>query len=116
NPAATWVRARGSERLDVYDVSPGMLSRMRRGMPRSVRFVRADLNFVRLPRDAYDVIWSSGTLHHLVNLEHLLDEVARALRPGGLFAVHDFVGESRFRYDPHRLARANAALRDVPVQ
>src|SRR4029077_11230926 len=64
----------------------------------------------------YDVIWSSGCLHHIVNLEHLLDQVARALRPGGVFAFHDYVGEARFDFEPRRLARVNAALHNVPVR
>ena len=39
-----------------------------------------------------------------------------ALRPGGLFAVHDYVGERRLQYDPARLARVNAVLEAVPVR
>jgi SAM-dependent methyltransferase len=116
NPAAAWLRARGSERLDVYELSPGMIRRTRAGIRRGARFICADLNFARLPAERYDVIWSSGTLHHIVNLEHLLDEVARALRPGGLFALHDYVGETRHRFAPERLARVNLALREVPAR
>src|SRR5262249_56576432 len=88
----------------------------RRGLSRRVRFVRVDLNFVQLPRERYDVVWSSGTLHHLTNLEHLLDQVAVTLRPGGLFALHDYVGETRFAYHPRRLERVNAPLHDVAMR
>lgn len=112
----TWMRAGASARLDVYDVSSGVIRRRRSRAPRGVRFIQADLNFVRLPAERYDVIWSAGCLHHIVNLEYLLDQVARALRPGGLFAFHDYVGEKRFRFEPRRLARANAALHEVPVR
>jgi ubiquinone/menaquinone biosynthesis C-methylase UbiE len=111
-----WMRAGASARLDVYDLSPGVIRRRRARAPRGVRFIQADLNFVRLPAERYDVIWSSGCLHHIVNLEHLLDEVSRALRPGGLFAFHDYVGETRFHFETRRLARANAALREVPAR
>jgi SAM-dependent methyltransferase len=79
-----------------------------------VRFIRADLNFVRLPENHYDVIWSSGCLHHIVNLEHLLDQVERALRPGGLFAIRDYIGERRLQFSPQRLARINAMLGEIP--
>jgi ubiquinone/menaquinone biosynthesis C-methylase UbiE len=109
-----WMRAGASARLDVYDLSPGVIRRRRARAPRGVRFIQADLNFARLPAERYDVIWSGGCLHHIVNLEHLLDEVSRALRPGGLFAFHDYVGETRFRFEPQRLARVNATLREVP--
>jgi ubiquinone/menaquinone biosynthesis C-methylase UbiE len=113
---ASWMRAGASARLDVYDLSAEVIRRRRARAPRGVRFLQADLNFAHLPTERYDVIWSSGCLHHLVNLEHLMDQVSRALRPGGLFAFHDYVGENRFHFDLRRLARANAALCEVPVR
>jgi hypothetical protein len=53
-------------------------------------------------------------LADVVNLEYLLDEIARSLRPSGLFCYHGYVGEPRHRYAAARLARINAALRIVP--
>lgn len=112
-----WLRQGGSERLDVYDLSPHAIRKVRARLgplAKRVRFVQVDLNFAELPAERYDVIWSSGCLHHLVNLEHLYAQVERALRPGGLFGLHDYVGERRMRYTPQRLARVNALLREVP--
>ena len=113
--AAWWGRG-SSEELDVYDLTPAVLRRVRAGMTDRgrVRFIQADLNFVQLPAARYDVIWSSGCLHHVVNLESLFAEVERALRDGGLFAIHDYVGERRMQFAPERLARINALLRDLP--
>jgi len=118
-----WLRTGASHRFDVYELSAGVIRTVRadlarwRGPRRGVaRFIRTDLNFVRLPAGRYDVIWSSGCLHHLFNLEHLFAEIERALTDEGLFALHDYVGEPRLRWAPARLERINAALRDVPVQ
>jgi len=114
---AAWLRAGGSERLDIYELSSGVIRRVRTGLGDArVSFIQTDLNFARLPSYAYDVIWSSGCLHHIANLEHLLAEVERALRGGGLFAFQDYVGERRRHYAPHRLARINALLAEVPVR
>lgn len=119
-----WLAARGSRRLDVYDVSAGALDRAARTVAWRVLGVRlpnprlrvrvADLNFARLPRAAYDVVLSSGSIHHVVNLEHVFGEIAAALRPGGLFALHDYVGERALRYHPQRLARVNEVYRRLP--
>src|SRR5262249_6045912 len=49
-------------------------------------------------------------------LEYVLAQIARALRPGGLFALLDYVGERRLQYDPARLARVNTVLARVPVR
>jgi SAM-dependent methyltransferase len=112
-----WLEKGGSERLDIYELSPWVIRKVRSGLGRSkrrARFIRQDLNFAELPEERYDVIWSSGCLHHIVNLERLFAQISRALRPGGLFAFHDYVGEPRLRYAPERLARVNALLHEIP--
>lgn len=117
--AAAWLRARASAALDIYDLSPYALATVRRlagAHADGARFIEADLNFARLPAAHYDVIWSSACLHHLINLEHLLAQIEQALRPGGLFVVHDFVGERQIRYAPARLARARALFDEIPAR
>jgi len=81
-----------------------------------LRLIETDLNFARLPPDAYDVIWSAGTLHHLYNLEHVLEEIDRALRPAGIFVVHDSVVERRHQYSERRIARVNALVSGMPAR
>lgn len=119
----TWLRAAASTRLDVYDPGEAVLDTLRHAAREAdphgrvdVRFVRADLNFLELPANRYDVVWAGGTLSRAVNLEYLLAQVERALLPAGIFALHDYVGERRLQYDPARLARVNAALDRVPVR
>lgn len=112
-----WIEKGGSEILHVYELSPGVIRKVRAGLAgarRRVRFHRTDLNFVELPPNAYDVIWSSGCLHHIVNLEYLFAQVERALRPGGLFAFRDYVGERRMQFSAARVQAINAVLADVP--
>ncbi|MGH7789315.1 MAG: methyltransferase domain-containing protein [Candidatus Binatia bacterium] len=119
-----WLQCGSSQTLDIYELSRGVIRKVRAGLGlgwtqrRSgrVRFIRTDLNFAALPANTYDVIWSSGCLHHIINLEHLFDQVARALRPGGLFALRDYVGERRMQFAPARLARINALLAEVPAE
>ena len=114
---AQWLERGGSRSLDVYEFSPAVVRKVRAQLGsarRQVRFIQADLNFAELPAARYDVIWSSGCLHHIVNLEHLYRQIERALRPGGLFALHDYVGDRRMQYGAGRLDRLNALLREVP--
>jgi SAM-dependent methyltransferase len=114
---AAWLDAGGSPRLDLYELSPHAIRRVKAGLGplrRRLRGIRADLNFAVLPAERYDVIWSSGCLHHLVNLEHVLAQVERALHPGGLFAVHDYAGECHMQFSAARLARVNALLAEIP--
>lgn len=115
----TWLHANGSDRLDIFERSPGLVRKVRTrlgSLAGRARFSVADLNFVELPEAAYDCIWSSDVLGSVTNLEHLYTQVARALRPGGLFAFHGYVGEPRLQYAPERLAKVNAVLQSVPAR
>jgi len=116
-----WLRARASAELDVYDLSGRQLGRMAQAVAADpsgtrLRLVETDLNFARLAPDTYDVIWSAGTLHHLYNLEHVLEEIERALRPGGLFVLYDSVVERRHQYSERRIARVNALVAEMPAR
>ena len=68
------------------------------GLADSIDYRAADLNTVRLEPAAYDVAFAVQALHHIDALEHLLDEVAASLRPGGLFVVNEYVGPARFQW------------------
>lgn len=62
-------------------------------VPGAVTYAVTDLNALDLPPATYDVIAAKGVLHHLVRLEHVIDQVYAALKPGGLFWVSDTHGD-----------------------
>jgi 2-polyprenyl-3-methyl-5-hydroxy-6-metoxy-1,4-benzoquinol methylase len=59
----------------------------------SVTYWVQDLNVVTLLAEKYDIVAVKGTLHHLVRLDHVIAEVHKALKPGGLLWVADTHGE-----------------------
>jgi 2-polyprenyl-3-methyl-5-hydroxy-6-metoxy-1,4-benzoquinol methylase len=59
----------------------------------SVTYEVADLNRLQLPPEHYDVIAVRGTLHHLLRLDHVVEQMYIALKPGGLLWVSDSDGE-----------------------
>jgi SAM-dependent methyltransferase len=115
--APTWLAQNASRTLEVREPSTSVIDRLRGPLKQArerASLIRADLNFLVLPQGRYDVVWSDNGIRDVVNLEYLLDEIAGALRPGGLFAYHGYVGEPHQRFAPARLARINAALQEVP--
>jgi len=92
--------------------------------PGRVTVEQMDLNLIEFESDAFDLIVSASTLHHVVNLEHIAAQINRALSPDGWFFLHDFTGASGFRfpieqkrifevlYARERKRRPNAALPD----
>jgi SAM-dependent methyltransferase len=89
-------------RLHFLDLSPGAVERravvLGDRFPGRVSTAAADLNFVDLPAETYDLVVSSSTIHHVTNLEYLAFQVNRTLTPEGRFFLEDYVGEPRFLF------------------
>jgi 2-polyprenyl-3-methyl-5-hydroxy-6-metoxy-1,4-benzoquinol methylase len=59
----------------------------------SVTYAPVDMNHLQLPAETYDIIVVKGVLHHLINLDHVIAEIRKALKPGGLLWVDDTNGD-----------------------
>lgn len=80
-----------------------------------IEYLCQDLNKIALDADpGYDLVLCQTILHHVLNLEHVLDEISRVLRPDGVFFVHDYIGETQFQFTDERLAWYNDALKALP--
>jgi len=55
--------------------------------PPHLEYRVADLNQIALPENSYDTILAWQSLHHLVALPELMQEVRRSLRPGGRLLI-----------------------------
>ena len=120
NPGTHWT---------ICDIAPGSLQlRLEHFGPNYgglIELQESDLNFVSLEAEAYDLIVSAATLHHVVNLEHVADQINRALTADGRFYFNDYTGESGFRfpdrqrrmfevlYERERARHPNAGLPDI---
>jgi len=74
----------------------------------------ADLNFVALPEQTFDLVVAQTSLHHVLFLERVAEQVWRSLKPGGYLWIHDFIGETQGQYDEKRLVIVNALLAILP--
>lgn len=75
---------RGARSVSGLDVSQKMLDRARQSTESAqVSYLRADLDQLELPTAAFDLAYSSLTLHYLEDLPRFFRNVHDALRPGG---------------------------------
>jgi ubiquinone/menaquinone biosynthesis C-methylase UbiE len=66
------------------DVSRKMLTRARAETHDSgIRYLRADLERLRLQSNSFELVFSSLALHYVKNLAGLMSKVRRSLVPGG---------------------------------
>lgn len=79
-------------------------------------YVQADLNAYDWEAEKYDLVIANGALHHLWNLEGVLEGVRRTLKPGGLLYANEHVGASYQDYPPRQLELINAVAYLVPPE
>lgn len=94
------VRRGLSDRVDALDGSIASLAiataeAKAEKMDRQIRYMAADFNEPALPASTYDAIFFHQSLHHVAKLEKLLRATARALKPGGMLYLDEYIGPSR---------------------
>jgi len=108
----------GFASLDGIDVAPGAIDAARSaaadvGLDR-LRYRVLDIEAEDPPSPPYDAIVFSSSLHHIGDLEGVLERCAGALRSSGHLVVNEYVGPERFAL-PDREARAiRAAFLEIP--
>lgn len=114
----SWAAVYRFERHEGLDISPVSIAEAEKlarnaGMEQ-LHYAIGDLNSVRLPPAAYDIVFAEQSLHHVAALEHLMAQVQGALKPGGLFVVNEFIGPTRFQWTDRQLEAINGALAILP--
>lgn len=82
----------------------------------SIQWDELDLNFVQIQEGGFDVIFAHASLHHLLNLEHVFEQVYRGLKPDGRFVVLDMIGKSHVLFWRENLDVAVEVVRLMPEQ
>jgi SAM-dependent methyltransferase len=79
-----------------------------------VTYEVADLNFLELSEKRFDLVVAQTSLHHVLFLERVAEQVWRSLKSDGYLWIHDFIGETQGQYDPKRLSIMNQILAILP--
>lgn len=82
------------------------------GLP--VRFEKADLNTARLPANEFDIVFCHASLHHILELEWLADQIKQSLRQDGELIVVDILAPNGHRMRPRTREIASAIWRTLP--
>ena len=80
----------------------------------SYAFEVADANHLQL-EGQFDLLLSTGALHHVTNLEGLLSQLSSLLSPDGYFIVLEYVGPNRFQWTDAQLGVINGILRQLDL-
>jgi SAM-dependent methyltransferase len=80
----------------------------------SIAFVEADLNRLPLRDGVFDVVYSSGVLHHTPDPRAAFARIARAVRPGGTIVIGLYNRVARLPLRARRLVARLTGNRWVP--
>jgi SAM-dependent methyltransferase len=85
------------------------------GLQASARLSAEDA-FDKAPIEEYDLVFWKSSLHHMMSAHHAVEWSWRALRPGGVFAMWEFVGPTRFQWSDRNLEYVNEFRSTLPVE
>jgi SAM-dependent methyltransferase len=80
----------------------------------NIKFEQCDLNYISLPKNSFDFVFAHASLHHIINLEHLFQQVHDALSPDGEFFIFDIIGKNRVLLWEENLHFLNRILERIP--
>ncbi len=90
------LRACGAERVIAFDYDPAQLNRARQRHLRcntaGVALFLGDGEHLPFPDSQFDVVIEFAILHHMPDWRRGLNEIARVLKPGGVFLFEEFLG------------------------
>lgn len=109
------------EHVDItfYDLNEHLLNELTRTFHRfhKKEVMCGDINRVELPEESFDIIVCVSALHHIVELEHVIPAIARALKPTGEFwSIAEYVGRNGTRLYDDAYEIANSFFRALPQQ
>lgn len=80
----------------------------------NIHYHAADLAGLALPEAEFDAVFTHSSLQAVEALEDVVAIVRRALKPGGLFHLNEFVGPSRFQWADAQVRLINEFLSTLP--
>jgi ubiquinone/menaquinone biosynthesis C-methylase UbiE len=105
--------------VDAYEISAEMVRRARQRTDAAglnVEYHLKDVNYIALPPDMYDLVVVAHSLHHFKRIDHVIDQINRSLKPGGLFVAWEYVGPRYQRFSRRQRAHANMVLHSLPTK
>ena len=122
-----WLERRAShlgicKKFDAFDVAEGAIKiakkeASKQGIDNFVNYEVRDINNICLEREVYDIAFTTSSAHHFKELEHIFNEVNKALKPSGFFILgNEFVGPSQFQWTDKQMGIIDDLLQILPTK
>jgi ubiquinone/menaquinone biosynthesis C-methylase UbiE len=92
----------GAQVVHALDLDPDMIERARHRLsafaPDRLQLSVGDAAAIQEARESFDAVFDFGVIHHVPNWKTAVSEVARVLRPGGLFFFEEVTSHALRRW------------------
>ena len=104
--------------IECIELNPEMLDRGRKsaiddGIAAHFLFTCDDLNHWKA-RKNYEGVFAHQSLHHVLDLEHLMDQVKAAMGGNASFVISDIIGRNGHQRWPEALGMIDGLWKDLP--
>lgn len=107
-----------TKKIDAFDFSEASLKIAKEEAKKAevkINFYQDNFNEFSLGKNQkYDLVFCSGSLHHVKEIERLLLIVRQALKPEGYFIVNEYVGDCYNIYNQRQVEIINRLYRCFP--
>jgi 2-polyprenyl-3-methyl-5-hydroxy-6-metoxy-1,4-benzoquinol methylase len=106
----------GVKEIDAFDISEGQRDKFLAVYDHAVpvNYMIADANTIELEPERYDVVYLKHAYHHVEALEHVADQIVKALKPHGILAINDYIGTNFLQRSPRERDLCGAIWRSMP--
>lgn len=104
--------------VDAYDIAPEAVGIARSAAQaagvQGTNFQVRDFEEMSFPSEHYDVLFAAMALHHMRDLEAVVQRIKGSLKLGGWLIADEYVGPSRFQFPDHQVTVINELLSLLP--
>ena len=86
--------------VDAFDINPSSINNAKKIAYEngySINYFIADANIVSLENNRYDIVIAHNSIHHIKNLERIMQQICSSMKKNGLFIMIEYVGPNRFQ-------------------
>ena len=104
--------------IEAFDLSPGRIAIAKKNAEENgianIIYTVIDITSFNFEKNKYDIVLFDSSLHHIKDLEFVLNKVYNSLKPDGILVINEYVGPSRFQWTEEQLKVSNEALKLLP--
>jgi SAM-dependent methyltransferase len=104
--------------FDLFDLADQRIAEARRLLVNSGVEDRVNLicgnAFKDEPKEVYDLVYWHSSLHHMLDVYAAVQWSYNVLKPGGVFAMWEYTGPTRWQWTNRNLENVNAFRRSLP--